>query len=238
MNYDKREIEKIYVLLSGMHRAVRENDYNWLKDDDVYKYNQMIEDLFNITQDKYFQFYKLTFDKAFRENGETEYSRVDFVMQIVPVLEYLEKIYIDTRADVIQKVGALYNAIEDLELQKRCGDILIEATGAFDRVINQATQILEDRIKKKAGLDNETLIGIPLVSKAVHSKLDNTILKFSDSPEIQEQYSALFKGVIGVYRNPTHHGLDYECTREDALKFCAYVDTLLKEVDKAEKIID
>lgn len=38
-----------------------------------------------------------------------------------------------------KKVGALYNAIEDNELQKRCGDIL-GSVGAFDRVINQATK--------------------------------------------------------------------------------------------------
>lgn len=236
--YDKREIEKIYVLLCGMYRAVKENNYNWLENDDIEKYDKMIDKLFNITQDEYFSFYQMAPKKIYRDETGVEYSRIDFIMQIVPIIEYIEKIYIDTKADIIQKVGALYNAIEDIELQKRCGDILVEATGAFDRVINQATQILEDRIKKKAGLEKETLIGLPLVSKAIHSKLENTILKFNDSPDIQEQYSALFKGIIGVYRNSTHHGLDYDCSREDALKFCAYIDTLLKEVEKAEKIIN
>ena len=76
-----------------------------------------------------------------------------------------------------------------------------------------------------------------MVSKAIHSKAENTILKFNDNADIQEKYAALFKGIIGVYRNPTHHGLDYECSREDALKFCAYIDLLLKEVEKSEKII-
>ena len=136
-----------------------------------------------------------------------------------------------------KQVGALYNAIEDTELQRRCGDILLEGAGAFDRVINQATQILEDRIKKKAGLEETHLIGLPLVSKAIHSKLENTILQFNDNLDIQEHYSSLFKGIIGVYRNPTHHGLDYECSRENALKFCAYIDMLLKEVENAKKII-
>ena len=155
----------------------------------------------------------------------------------MPILEYLEKIYIDTTDETIQRIGALYNAIYDTELQKRCGDILLEASGAFDRVINQATQVLEDRIKKKAGLEKTNLIGLPLVSKAIHSKLEHTILKFNENPDIQEHYASLFKGIIGVYRNSTHHGLEYECSREEALKFCSYIDLLLKEVDKSEKII-
>lgn len=153
------------------------------------------------------------------------------------MVEYIKNEYIETTEETIQKVGALYNSIEDTELQKRCGDILLESSGAFDRVINQATQILEDRIKKKSGLQETTLIGLSLLSKAIHSRLDLTILKFSDNADIQEKYAALFKGIIGVYRNPTHHGLDYECSREDALKFCAYIDLLLKEVEKSEKII-
>ena len=95
---------------------------------------------------------------------------------------------------------------------------------------------LEDRVKKKAGLDKEAIIGISLISRAIHSKIENTILKFSDDPNIQEYYSFLFKGIIGVYRNPTHHGLNYECSREDALKFCAYIDSLLKEVARAEVV--
>ena len=72
-----------------------------------------------------------------------------------------------------------------------------------------------------------------LVSKAIHSKLDQTILVFSRDESEQEAWAALFKGIIGVYRNPSHHGLQFECTREDAIKFCSYVDLLIKEIDKS-----
>lgn len=107
---------------------------------------------------------------------------------------------------------------------------------AFDRAINQATQVLEDRIKKKSGLEQTNLIGIALISKAVHSKIEQTILKFSDETDIQEGYSFIFKGLISTYRNPTHHSLNFKCNREYALKFCAYIDELLKEVEKSVNI--
>ena len=107
---------------------------------------------------------------------------------------------------------------------------------AFDRAINQATQILENRIKLKAGLTETSLIGTSLVSKAIHSKLDETILKLSEKQDIQEGYSNLIKGIISIYRNPTHHTLSFECSREYALKVCSHIDELLKIIEQSEKI--
>ena len=62
------------------------------------------------------------------------------------------------------------------------------------------------------------------------------LLKFSDEPDIQEGYSNLFKGIVSIYRNPTHHALDYKCSREYALKTCAFIDDLLKEIANSSKI--
>lgn len=234
MDENKKEIKKIYSLLYGTYLAVKEQITEYVNKNDIKKLNELFIKLHRLTDDDYFILYDIEESDC---SHEGRYCRKEvFLIKLLPILEYLKNEYIETTEETIQKVGALYNAIEDTELQKRCGDILLEASGAFDRVINQATQILEDRIKKMAGLQDTTLIGIPLVSKAVHSKLDMTILKFSDNADIQEKYASLFKGIIGVYRNPTHHGLDYNCSREDALKFCAFVDLLLKEVEKSVKI--
>ncbi len=240
MNDSKREIKKIYALLVGMYKASKENNRGYIKKNDIDKYNLLVNNLYQYTnQDEYINLYRLERDECDVYNSsEIGCYNSMFVMKVLPLLEYLEKIYIDTSDEVVQKIGVLYNSINDRDLQRRCGDILLEANSAFDRVINQATQILEDRIKKKAKLEKTALIGLPLVSKAVHSKLENTILKFSDIPDVQEQYSALFKGIIGVYRNPTHHSLEYECTREEALKFCAFIDLLLADVDKSELLIE
>lgn len=237
MEQNKKKIVKIYTLIKGIHQGIKETEYD-LVDENTYElYNSLIEDIYVITNDQYFKMLKIEYEDIGNYGNERKCTKYLFLTRIIPAKDYINDIYIDTKEEVIQKVGALYNSIQDTQLQKRCGDILLEASGAFDRVINQATQILEDRIKKKAGLEETTLIGLPLVSKAIHSKLENTILKFSDNSDIQEQYSALFKGIIGVYRNPTHHGLEFECSREDALKFCSYIDLLLNEVANSEKII-
>ncbi len=231
---DKKKLIKIYNLLNGTYKAIREQSEKWIDRNDINKFNELLNEAYEITNDEFIIMYEVENNEF---SGEHYCTKDTLLLKILPIIEYINNIYIDNTEETIQKVGALYNAIEDTELQKRCGDILLEASSAFDRVINQATQILEDRIKKKAGLEKINLIGNALIAKAIHSKLENTILKFSDDPNIQEQYAALFKGIIGVYRNPTHHGLDYECSREDALKFCAYIDSLLKEVEKAEKTV-
>ena len=231
---EKKELEKIYNLLNGTYKAIQKQSERFIGRNDICLYNELVDKIYKITDDEFVTMYKI---KESEYRGDNYCLKDTLLIKILPIIEYINNIYIDNTEETIQKVGALYNAIEDTELQKRCGDILLEASGAFDRVINQATQILEDRIKRKSGLENTTLIGIPLVSKAIHSKAENTILKFSDNADVQEKYAALFKGIIGVYRNPSHHGLDYECSREDALKFCAYIDLLLKEVEKSERII-
>lgn len=238
METNKKEIIKIYTLIKGMYQGIKESDYSLVENNTFKQYNDLLDKVFDITKDEYFLLLKIEdIDTGNYGGNKRQCTKHFFLTKIIPAKEYINNIYIDTKEEIIQKVGALYNSIEDTQLQKRCGDILLEASGAFDRVINQATQVLEDRIKKKAGLEETPLIGLPLVSKAVHSKLEHTILKFNDNPDIQEHYASLFKGIIGVYRNPTHHGLDFECSREDALKFCSYIDLLLKEVENSEKII-
>ena len=231
---DKKELIKIYNLLNGTYKAIKEQEGKLIGINEIDQYNNLLNMIYDYTKDDFFNMYKIQRTDFFHAD---DCMKDTFILKIVPIVEYLNNIYIDNTEETVQKIGALYNSIEDTELQKRCGDILLEASGAFDRVINQATQILEDRIKTKAELQKSTLVGLKLVSKVIHSKLEDTILKFSDDPNIQEQYAALFKGIIGVYRNPTHHGLDYECSREDALKFCSYIDLLLKEVEKSEKIV-
>ena len=56
------------------------------------------------------------------------------------------------------------------------------------------------------------------------------------SSSIDDESRKIFKGVISVYRNPSHHSLSFKCDREYALKFCAYIDELLKELDKSEVV--
>ena len=227
MKEQKYEIKKIYCLLQGIKESITFKQ-RYVPQKVANQFNNYIDELSTILNEN-LQGYKIDFSERYDENLYDPYS---FLFQLNQILTYLENMHINSSDYQISKVGYLYNSIEDKELHDRCGDILLGET-AFDRAINQATQILEDRIKKKAYLEKTNLIGIPLVSKAIHSKIEQTILKFSDEPDIQEGYSFMFKGIISIYRNQTHHSLNFKCNREYALKFCSYIDELLKEVDRS-----
>ena len=226
------EIKKIYYLLIGIEKSISESQNERIVSNNICeKFNSLMYDLRNIIDDEMLGYFVIE-DEEIRERHLTIGEMKN---HICPVIEYLKNLYIEGGEYQIAKIGSLYNSIDDKDIKERCGDILL-GDSAFDRAINQATQILEDRIKEKAELTNTNLTGIPLISKAVHPKIEDTILKFSDKSDIQEGYSFIFKGLISNYRNPTHHSLTFECSREYALKVCAYIDELLKVVTNSEKI--
>ena len=222
----KFEIQRIYYLLEGLKDAIEVRGEVNVDDNTISKYNSLINELSLCLEDN-------LNDYTIKANDST-YGRY-VLLKLHPIINYLKNMYIDTSEYQIEKIGALYKSLEDSELKKRCEDILL-GDDVFDRAINQATQVLEDRIKNKAGLSKSKLIGLPLVNKAIHKDLNETYLKFSNEPDIQEGYSNLIKGVISIYRNPTHHSLGYKCSREYALKTCAFIDDLLKDVENCEKI--
>ena len=228
---NKYEIKKIYYLFVGMEKSIRESQNEKYVDKRLYnKYNELMVNLYELVDDKLLKYFMID------TNELNEYLTIgEMRNHICPVIEYLKNMFIESGEYQINKVGYLYNSIEDKDIRERCGDILL-GDSAFDRAINQATQVLESRIKEKAGLNDTNLIGIPLISKAIHPKIEETILKFSDKLDIQEGYAYLFKGIISNYRNPTHHSLSFECSREYALKVCAYIDELLRIVECSEKI--
>lgn len=226
----KENIKKIYYLLLGLYDSIDINCQEYVSKEACRNYNRLLDDLCEVLHDESLMRFKI------RLGDFSEYIN-SFILKnsLNPVIVYLKILYIENGEHEIAKIGYLYNSIEDSEIKERCGDILL-GDGPFDRAFNQATQILENRIKIKAGLQDTNLIGVPLVSKAIHSKLDDTILKLSDKSDIQEGYSSLFKGIISIYRNPTHHTLSFECDREYALKVCAHIDELLKIIESSEKI--
>lgn len=229
---NKNEIKNIYYLLLGLYESIDLQHQERVSTDSCIQFNKLLIDLFRLTNDMNLLLFKV---KDHLIANKSFVSSFELKNKINPIIKYVKNVFIENGDYQIAKVNYLYNAIEDSEIKQRCGDILL-GEQAFDRAINQATQILEDRIKIKSGLQESNLIGIPLVSKAIHSKLEETILKFSDKADIQEGYSNLFKGIIAIYRNPTHHSLAFECDREYALKVCAHIDELLKVLENSEKI--
>lgn len=130
--------------------------------------------------------------------------------------------------------AAIDYLIEDQELKDRCQDLLL-ASSKFDRPINQATLVLEDRIRKKAQ-PIQPLVGVNLVNYAFKGDLTKTILEVSNNPDEQDGFANITRGVMLAFRNPTHHHIVNTFTREEALKVCGFIDVLLKVVDNATKV--
>lgn len=105
----------------------------------------------------------------------------------------------------------------------------------FDRAVNQATQVLEDRIRQKAQ-PKRRLVGVALVNDAFKSDLSKTVLKASDDPDEQDGFTNILRGTMLAFRNPTHHYLTDTFTREEAMRVCGFIDVLLKIVAKTIKI--
>ncbi|MDY0884319.1 TIGR02391 family protein [Dongia soli] len=165
-----------------------------------------------------------------RASGSTWCISKIFEAKLMQLVSYLEHVH-HVSKEIIE-VGTLYNSIRDETLRNRCADLL-SAPGSFDRVINQATQVLEDRIRIKSD-NQEGLSGTQLVNKVLVSDVAKTVLKVSADPDEHRGFCDIMRGMMGAFRNPTHHHISEEFSREDALKVCAFVDNLLRIVDKAE----
>ena len=131
----------------------------------------------------------------------------------------------------VVKIGSLYNAIQNPELKERCSDIL-SAAGNFDRVVNQATQVLEDRIRRLSDGDRNT-VGVALISTAFTADPSTSKLVMSEHRDEQEGLFHVLRGIMIGFRNPTHHHLTSSITREHALKICVFIDFLLGVLAKA-----
>ena len=196
-----------------------------LKDD----YNKIVRDLSDILQEDLTSFLSSAAPDSF---GSRSVVRADELsaksLQLAYYLEYGYNL-----SERVTEVGSIYNSLTDDELKDRCSDLL-SASSNFDRVINQATLLLEDRIRKKSGLNN--LTGLDLVNRAISSTYANTILQLSDDPNEHEGFSHICRGIVLSFRNPTHHKIVAGISREDALKICAFIDKLLHIVDGSKKV--
>jgi len=122
-------------------------------------------------------------------------------------------------------------AIVDDELRDRCLDLLTRE-GKTDTAISAACVVLEDRIRRSAGLTPED-IGVGLVDKALGP--DHGILEFDVPSAELKGIHGLYRGVIAVFKNPTSHRVvpDYDATRGGQV--IGLVDLLLQMLGKAKK---
>jgi len=130
---------------------------------------------------------------------------------------------------------AIEYLIQDQELRARCQDILL-ASSNFDRPVNQATLVLEDRIRKKAQPPNK-LVGENLVGYAFNEDLARTVLRVaSNDSDDQRGFTQILRGIVPAFRNKTHHHIINSFSRDEAMRVCGFIDVLLRVVDSSTKI--
>ena len=141
----------------------------------------------------------------------------------------------DEKKRVSQK-PALTMAIEyliiDNELRDRCKDLL-RAPRNYDRVFREATTVLEVRIKRLSGIKG--MRGAPLVSKVINPSPERAVLKVSNEGYEQQGFHDICRGLMLAFRDTTHHELYNNIRREDALRFCGFVDSILSILGNALK---
>ncbi len=115
--------------------------------------------------------------------------------------------------------------VDDDELRSRAVTLLDREEEHFDRVVNQATQVLEVRIKTISGYQGKET-GPGLVSKVHNNDPTLALLRVSDDPAEQQGFANLCRGVMEFLRNGSHHTFK-AISRDDASKVCVMVDYLL-----------
>jgi uncharacterized protein (TIGR02391 family) len=135
-------------------------------------------------------------------------------------------------ADKTKWSAAINALILDRTLRGRCGDIL-RGSFNFDRAVNQATQVLEDRIRRKLGA-GVRLTGEPLVGFAFNEEISKSKLRIaSQIADKQRGFTQILRGMVPAFRNATHHHVTDAFSKEDALRISGFVDFLLRVVDGA-----
>lgn len=126
--------------------------------------------------------------------------------------------------------------IYDDELKARCTDLLA-APGNYDRVIREATTILEDRIRRKVSHE--------LLARLIPNAADQTgenlasrifspkepILVISSDQKIRLALHRMLLGVVSYLRNPSHHHLDPNTEWSWAWSTVGLIDRLLADIN-------
>ncbi len=135
-----------------------------------------------------------------------------------------------------RKITTPVLVIRDNELRRRCTDLL-GAADNYDRALREATVILEDRLRRKAGHD--ILAGlIPASADQTGSNLVPTlcfpgkpVLIYSTDRSKRAAFQQMLLGVVLHLRNPSHHALDDSKQWSWAWSVVGLIDRLLEDVE-------
>jgi hypothetical protein len=110
----------------------------------------------------------------------------------------------------------------------------LKGRGPYDRVVREATTILDARLKKLGGIKGY-MKPVDVIGKVINPDPDKTILKLSEERAEQEGFHGICKGLTLAFRGPMHHEVSDDLTREAAIKICGFVDVLLGAIEKAKR---
>ena len=126
--------------------------------------------------------------------------------------------------------------IRDDQLRERCADLL-SAPGSYDRVVREATTVLEDRISSRPPFEVLAKL-IPHTADQTGDNLvnrlfspDHPILSISDDRTKRIAFHRILLGVVSYLRNPYHHGLDAETAWSWAWSSVGLIDKLLADIE-------
>jgi uncharacterized protein Ymh len=132
----------------------------------------------------------------------------------------------------VSLMSATRHLLQDQGLRARCLDLLA-ASSQYDRAINQATLVLEDRIRKKAKPPTP-MTGEPLVNFAFKDEVSKTVLKVgSGQVDDQRGFTQILRGIVPAFRNNTHHHVSDSFSQEEAILVVGFIDVLLRVVENS-----
>lgn len=125
--------------------------------------------------------------------------------------------------------------IRDDALRNRCSDLLA-APGNFDRVLREATTILEDRMRGAVAHERLTVL-LPSAADQTGDRLvnalfnpTNPVLSISDDRAGRVAFRNMLAGTIGYLRNTSHHAIDDQTAWSWAWSVAGLVDQLLADI--------
>lgn len=232
MDIDMTKLRRLYGSLLGMREALALSNQLFVKmlGDG---YSAVVQELAKLLGEDLSQ-YELPPDiYAEYKNVHPPIAKKAYLEgKLIPLISSLEYGY--HLNEEVASVGSLYGSLEDEEVRKRCADILL-GQNSFDRAVNQATEVLEERIRRKVK-DVSDLTATQLVNTYVKAKPEESKIVFSSDSDEQAGFSNVLRGMMLAFRNTTHHSPSDTWTREDALKVCAFVDYLLKRLEATRVI--